>query len=205
MTRSTDEFTRLLKPHYNDALKYCRALCSGWSPDDAEDVLQQSLLLALENFEALKDLNSFRSWFFKIITTTFYTAVRKHFWKKFLPVDSMEKTPPFPDVYNRAEQAESRMLIFKALSRLGSRERVALLLFEIAGFSLEEIKTVQRDSSLSAVKSRLARTRSKLKKYISRLENNLSSPGKESNSGEEFTGDLEYETIKLISEIRNER
>ena len=80
-------FTELLKPHYNDALKYSRALCASWSPGDAEDVLQQSFLLAMENFGGLKDTAKFRSWFFKIITTTFYSSIREHFWKKFLPLD----------------------------------------------------------------------------------------------------------------------
>ena len=43
-----NRFLELLKPNYNDAAKYCRALCANWSADDAEDVLQQSLLQAME-------------------------------------------------------------------------------------------------------------------------------------------------------------
>lgn len=203
MAGDTKQFTELLKPHYNDALKYSRALCSTWSADDAEDVLQQSFLLALENFEGLKDITKFRSWFFKIITTTFYSSIRKHFWKKFLPLDkSNSYAEDIPDVYDRAEQSESRIILNEALSKLSKKERAALLLFEIADFSIEEITAIQNEKSQSAVKSRLSRARIKLKKIITEQENNLYH--KEiSYSGPE--ADIETETLSLISEIRTER
>ena len=199
----TTKFAELLKPHYNDALKYSRALCSGWSPGDAEDVLQQSFLLALENFHSLRDSSKFRSWFFKILTTTFYSSLRRHFWKKFLPMDeNSSHIEDMPDVYDRAEQSESRMMLNKALSRLSSKERAAILLFEVADFSIEEITALQNEKSISAVKSRLSRTRAKLRKYLEREENFLSrSHGAEGD----FNGDLEHETLNLISEIRTER
>ena len=205
MSRDTGKFTELLKPHYNDALKYSRALCSSWSPADAEDVLQQSFLNALENFENLNDISKFRSWFFKIITTTFYSSVRKHFWKKFLPIESAVNIPDMPEVFNRAEQSETRMILNKALSRLSEKERTAILLFEIAEFSIEEITEMQQEKSISAVKSRLSRARAKLRKYITEQENFLSRSESVTGSNGEFKGDLENETIKLISEIRTER
>jgi len=205
MSRDTGKFTELLKPHYNDALKYSRALCSSWSPADAEDVLQQSFLNALENFENLNDISKFRSWFFKIITTTFYSSVRKHFWKKFLPIESAVNIPDMPEVFNRAEQSETRMILNKALSRLSEKERTAILLFEIAEFSIEEITEMQQEKSISAVKSRLSRARAKLRKYITEQENFLSRSESVTGSNGEFKGDLENETIRLISEIRTER
>ena len=203
MANDTNQFTELLKPHYNDALKYSRALCATWSADDAEDVLQQSFLLALENFESLKDTSKFRSWFFKIITTTFYSSIRKHFWKKFLPIDDNNKfTEDIPDVYDRAEQSESRIILNKALSKLSKKERAAVLLFEIGDFSIEEITAIQNEKSRSAVKSRLSRARMKLKKFITEQENNFYH---KENSYGELSGDIENETLSLISEIRTER
>lgn len=203
MSRNTAEFTELLKPHYNDAVKYSRALCATWSADDAEDVLQQSFLLALENFHNLKDTTKFRSWFFKIITTTFYTAIRKHFWKKFLPMDdSKYNAPDMPEIFDRAEQTESRIVLNKALSVLSAKERAAILLYEIAGFSIEEIVTIQKENSLSAVKSRLSRARKKLRNHITEQENFLT---RKQNSYGDLNGDLENETLNLIAEIRSER
>lgn len=203
MTRDSALFTELLKPHYNDALKYCKALCATWSASDAEDVLQQSFLLAFENFPSLKDEAKFRSWFFKIITTTFYSSIRKHFWKKFLPLDSEQHfKKDIPEVFNRAEQTEHRMLLNRALSILNAKERSALLLFEIAEFSIEEITVMQGEKSISAVKSRLSRARKKLKAYIENNENRIYG---ENPDFPEYNGDIENETLNLISEIRTER
>lgn len=203
MTRDSALFNELLKPHYNDALKYCRALCATWSASDAGDVLQQSFLLALENFQALKDESKFRSWFFKIITTTFYSSIRKHFWKKFLPLDSgFHIKNDIPEVFSRAEQTEHRMQLNRALSVLNAKERSALLLFEIADFSIEEITAMQGEKSISAVKSRLSRARKKLKAYIENNENRIYG---ENPDFPEYNGDIEDETLNLISEIRTER
>jgi RNA polymerase sigma-70 factor (ECF subfamily) len=197
MARDTKKFLELLKPHYNDALKYSRALCANWSASDAKDVLQDSLLKGMENLEGLRDESKFRSWFFKIITREFYSSIRKHFWKRFLPLENYMDVPEMPDVFDRIEQNETKLLINKALSRLSAKERAAILLFEIAEFSIEEIKELQGERSLSAVKSRLSRTREKLRKYI---EDSESKKNKkilvQQNIAE---GDLTNETIKLIA------
>jgi RNA polymerase sigma-70 factor (ECF subfamily) len=209
------KFLELLKPDYNDAVKYCRALCAHWSADDAEDVLQQSLLQALENFEKLNDITKFRSWFFKIITRTFYSSVRKHFWKKFLPIDNYSYISEMPEVYDRAEQNDNKFLLQKALRKLSVMERAAILLFEIGGFSIEEITGIQNEKSQSAVKSRLSRTRAKLKKYITGLESqqplhhssttlNFLIPANNFN-GDSFDGDIQNETLNLMSEAKTKK
>ena len=229
MCRDTNKFLELLKPGYNDAVKYCRALCASWSPDDAEDVLQQALLKALESFDSLNDLSKFRSWFFKIITREFYTSIRKHFWKKFVPLDNIKTD--IPEIYPRNEFNETRIILDKALSKLSAKERSAILLFEIGEFTIEEIKTLQNENSFSAVKSRLSRARQKLKRYITELESkniagtydlstdlssDLSSDtsskkfftGSGSYSGSysgRFQGDIENETIKLAAEFKTKK
>jgi len=206
MSRDSREFTQLLEPHYNDALRYARALCSGWSPDEAEDVLQQAFLHALVNFEGLHDSSKFRSWFFKIITREFYSSIRKHFWKKFIPLDNSPGIADMPDVYSRTDRNEDNDILYHALSKLSAKERIAVLLFEVAEFSIEEITEIQGENSLSAVKSRLSRARKKLKKYLSEPEIKSRKYNYifDSKNGI-FKGDLEYETIRLINEIRVEK
>jgi RNA polymerase sigma-70 factor, ECF subfamily len=198
MCSNPNLFLELLKPGYNDALKYCRALCTKRSPDDAEDVLQQSLLKALENFDSLNDKSKFRSWFFKIITREFFNSVRKDFWKKFIPLDDDSSLREIPEIFNRIENNESKLILSKALSEISSKERSAILLFEIGGFSMEEIKEIQNERSISAVKSRLSRARQKLKKLIEDEENNISKSIKKNSI---IIGDINNETIKLITEI----
>lgn len=198
MCKDTNQFLELLKPCYSDALKYCRALCVKRSPDDAEDVLQQSLLKALENFDSLNEKSKFRSWFFTIITREFYNSVRNDFWKKFLPSDSLPSVTDIPEVYSRNENDERKLTLNKALSKISYKERSALLLFELGGFTLEEIKEIQNERSLSSVKSRLSRAREKLRKVIVNEENNISNS---KNKSSIIIGDLNNETIRIITEI----
>lgn len=198
MCTNVNLFLRLLKPEYNDALKYCKALCSKHSLDDAEDVLQQSLLKALENFGSLKDNSKFRSWFFKIITNEFFNFIRKSFWKRFLPLESVPAAAEIPEVFDRDDEDENRMILNKVLQKISPKEKSALLLYEVGGFSIEEIKEMQNEKSISAIKSRLSRTREKLRKLIVNEESNfLKSKNKSSN----HIGDINNETIKFIREI----
>ncbi|MEO7356280.1 MAG: RNA polymerase sigma factor, partial [Ignavibacteria bacterium] len=193
MCQDTNLFIKLLKTEYSDALKYCKALCVRQSPDDAEDVLQQSLLKALENFDKLNDHSKFKSWFFKIITREFYNSVRKSFWKKFLPLESSPEAEQMPETFDRTEEDdEMKILLYHALSQISVKERSAVLLFEIGGFSIEEIREMQNEKSVSAVKSRLSRSREKLKRFIT--ENTNVHQSKKSSI---ILGDLRNETIKL--------
>lgn len=192
MARGTNHFLELLKPNYSDAVKYCRALCSRWSADDAEDVFQQALLNAIEAFDSLKDESKFRSWFFKIITRAFYSAIRRHFWKKFVPIDGQAEMPEMPEIFDRIEQNENNIILNKALSKLSPKERAALLLFEISEFSIEDIVNIQGEKSLSTVKSRLSRARKKMKDaLISMNANGYGGLNNHSN----FLGEFENETI----------
>jgi len=195
-----NRFIELLKPEYNNALKYCKALCSRRSADDAKDILQQSLLKAFENFDRLEDQEKFKSWFFKIITREFYNNVRNDFWKKFLPSDEMDSESSFPNVFERQDQNSEGLLLQKALSSISSKERASILLFEIAGFSIEEIKEIQNERSNSSIKSRLSRARRKMKDFIEKEENNISN---KENRNSIYLGDIKNETIKLIPEAKN--
>jgi len=199
----TNLFTEYLRPHYNDAVKYCRALTYRTSKDDAEDLFQQSVLKALENFDRLKDKEKFKSWFFTIITREHITLIRKLFWRKFIPLDDNENLSysRMPEIFSEIESNERSALLQTALSKLNSKERSALLLFELADFSLEEIKEIQQEKSLSAVKSRLSRARAKLKEQIIKIESTQEVSFRKSNVNN--LGELENETLKLVSEFKS--
>ncbi len=206
MTNS--EFTDLLKPHYNDAVNYCRALCSGSTKAEAEDVLQQALLKAFEKIDSLKNEAKFRSWFFQIITRCFYTAVRKPFWTRFVSLNS-EKSEASFTIFEDSFFEENQLLI-GALSRLEKKERAALLLFEIGGFSIKEITKMQNEKSESTVKSRLSRSRKKLKEFMVLTEEegvkkqNVAT-SLEPRSSKLKTKDIYHETVKVINEFKSLR
>ncbi|PSR53521.1 hypothetical protein AHMF7605_08275 [Adhaeribacter arboris] len=200
MPQTPDEFLNLLQPHYCDALQYCRALCH--HPDEAQDLLQQSLVQALEKLPGLREPAKFKSWYFKIITRTFYRQCRQKFWRRFLPLPAtvpetqLELPPVFPENDEPANERKNRLL--HGLAQLKPKERAALLLFELGNFSIPDIAEIQEENSLSAIKSRLSRTRQKLKELILAAEKNNVNP-------QNYTGDLTDETKKLAAAFSGRR
>ena len=145
-------------------MQYCRALYI--HRKDAEDGLQDSLISAMQNFRSLKEEAKFRSWFFTIITHTFYRSRRRQAGINKLFIPLQESHQVFPEVYKNDHPEEREKTMLAALESLSEKERTSILLFELAGLSLEEIRKVQGEKSLSAVKSRLSRTRLKLRNAI---------------------------------------
>lgn len=196
-------FEEALKPHYDDALRYCTAICSDWSPDEAEDVLQQALLSAYEHFQELRDTGRFKSWLFTIITRTFLRATRRHFWRRFVPL-------PGPDVEDLQpvlaplRSAEDVRNLLDCLSALSSRERATLLLHEVGGFSVDEIAPMVGDATASAVKSRLSRSRKKLLRAVTHMTVNRQRMNRQS-ARRSSSGDIEDETIQLVEDITRTR
>ena len=197
---SPDSFIDALRPHYNDALRYCRLLCAGWDAAEAEDVLQQTLLQALEHYEDLREPSKFKPWLFQILFRTYLKTRRKRFWNRFIPLDLAAEGPRFPAVYDRPERKEDTLLLWGALSVLSPKERAAFLLFEVAGFSIEEIRQMQQENSPSTVKMRLSRARKKMRVHLQQPASHSITAQRPSS----MTGDIEYETLKIISECNGD-
>lgn len=195
---TNSEFTQLLNPHYNDAVNYCRALCAGQDQAEAEEVMQQALLRAFEKANSLRDTEKFKSWFFQIITRCFYNTVRRPFWKRFVSQDSLKKEEEF-HIYEDEFFQENQRLI-AALAQIEPKERTAILLFEIGGFSIREITNIQNEQSESTIKSRLSRTRTKLKEIMEQQEEVNTSPSKNQTL---TTSDLYHETSELINQYKS--
>ncbi len=148
MYRDTEPFLEHLRPYYNDAVKYCRALTFRTSIDDAQDLFQQSVLKGLENFSKLNEKEKFKSWFFKIITNEFFNQTRKAFWKKFIPLDENLNHARMPEIFDEIEKTERAGILHRALGMLSAKERACILLFELGDFSIEDIKSIQNEKSL---------------------------------------------------------
>lgn len=81
-TANGQRFEALLRPHRAALQAYLHRLIG--PPDQAEDVLQQSLLKAFESFESLRDEARFKSWLFSIATRTGIDHLRRHKrWRPF--------------------------------------------------------------------------------------------------------------------------
>ena len=199
MPRDTAEFFKLLKPHYNLALKYCRALARKGKVEQAEDIFQSSILKAMENFNSLKEDNKFKFWLYTIITNVHRDTLRRSFWGKFITLEEEEHSPML-NIYTYDKKSENSDVLLRALSKISAKEKTAILLFEVAGFSIDEIMEIQGEKSSSCIKQRLSRSREKLKNIIIKTE---SAKYIKQQNENRYNDTIEEQTLKLVSEINS--
>ena len=171
MQRSSEDFIELLKPVYSNAINYCIALTRDEA--EAKDLLQDSLLKALEKFARLRDEKKFKSWLFTILTRQYYALHQKSLIRKNFLNESNYETAEFPQIFEKETNELNQKALLEALSLITEKERVAIVLFEVGDFSMEEIRMIQREKSLSAVKSRISRTRAKLRELMLGIQKTL--------------------------------
>ena len=175
----SEQFLRLYAPHSDSLWRFARSLVR--TDHDAEDVVSETVLQALEGIHRLKDEQAFVSFLFTIASR----IVKRQRWRKRMFGDynesviaEREHSDPLPDV------SADVVILRQALQKLPVKMQEAIVLFEINGLSLEEVRRIQ-GGSLSGVKSRLARGRQQLARILEVDESTtmvVSSPPKKTSS-----------------------
>ena len=159
--------TALLLPVHDQALVTARRLSR--SVADGDDLYQDAVIRAFEKLDTLREPSKFAAWFYTTLLNAHRSRCRRRFWKRFL---ALEELPPHQDPVGEdgrawpGEMARAARAA-RALQALGAGEREAVVLFELEGYSIEEIARMQR-ASVPAVKSRLVRGRDKLRRFYER-------------------------------------
>ncbi|NCP87278.1 MAG: RNA polymerase subunit sigma-24 [Anaerolineae bacterium CG_4_9_14_3_um_filter_57_17] len=167
------EFARLAAsfstPIYRLALKMTG------DPSDAEDVLQNTFLKALQHIHGFEERSSLSTWMYRIAANEALMTLRRR--KSQIPVDenpddSDEELAPmqFTDWCCLPESefvsAEAKKQLDQAIQHLPDSLRVVFLLRDIEGLSIKE--TVEAlNLSETAVKTRLLRARLRLREKLS--------------------------------------
>jgi RNA polymerase sigma-70 factor (ECF subfamily) len=118
------------------------------------------VLRAFDKLDTLRDETRFRSWFFAVLLSIHRSRCRRSFWKRFLPLDE-GADPPDPVRGGEDDELLGARRAARALAVLPPEQREAVVLFEIEGFSVQEVAEMQ-GVTVSAVKSRVSRGRKKL-------------------------------------------
>jgi RNA polymerase sigma-70 factor, ECF subfamily len=136
--------------------RYARALMR--DREEARDLVSETVTIAYEHFESLRDDRAFKSYLYTTATRLAHRKQKRE--RKFEPFDAAIAETLY---YNGAapDAGVDIELLYKALEQLPEAMREAVVLFEISGLSLLEIQEIQ-GGSLSGVKSRIARGREKL-------------------------------------------
>ncbi len=159
-----EEFMALYRPCHDDFCRYCHGLTG--VREDARDLVGDAVLVALENFAKLRKKESFKAWLYGIAHRLMLHVYRRSKFKgKYNEEDAilLPDNEPSPDLHPDIE------VLYKALGQLPLKQREVIVLFELTGFSLEEIRKLQ-GGSLSGVKTRLKRAREKLREILSDKE-----------------------------------
>jgi RNA polymerase sigma-70 factor (ECF subfamily) len=176
-------YRELVEPRRGELHAHCYRMLG--SVDDAEDALQDAMLRAWRGLPRFQGRSSVRSWLYTIATNSCLDAISRRpkrvvpaeygppadphdgpgvplvesVWIEPYPDDRLELADASPAPDARYEQRESVELAFvAALQHLPARQRAALILSEVLGFSAREIASTL-ESSVASVNSALQRAR----------------------------------------------
>jgi RNA polymerase sigma-70 factor (ECF subfamily) len=137
----------------------------------AEEVTQECFVRAYRSIGRVVECESLGPWLHRIAVNLSYNWWRQAQRYRILPLDFLaagEHSARTESPQVALHRAEVSDVLAKALDTLGFDQRVALVLFYLGGFSLEEIAYVL-DCPVGTVKSRLHYGRAKLRRVLEQL------------------------------------
>lgn len=155
------QFLKLYQPVHKRFEKFCRARAFGDMP--YKDLMNETLLIAFSKIKKLNNEDAFLSFLIGIAIRVLSNSKRK---QKPLSTEDFE-FDNYADPTGSIERKFEIEMLYKALATLPVKQREALILFEITGYSIKEIMQIQKSGS-SAVKQRLSRGRKELAKVVKR-------------------------------------
>jgi len=172
---SDKAFEELMAMYQDRVFRFGSRMCG--HREDAEDVLQETLLSAFRNMNSFRGDGSFQSWLFKIASSACLKKrrKRKHEPDRELSLDQIAEeredkmpagSPDGADEPGReAEAGELARRLQQALLDLPAIYRVVIALRDFEGLSTEETARIL-EISTTAAKVRLHRARTMLKKQV---------------------------------------
>ncbi len=153
-----ERFMELYRTVYKDL--YRLAYYYVGNAADAQDLVQEAVLAAYENFGKLKEEEAFRAWIFRILVN----CCRKH-WRKMRRPEAAAECPE--GFYEPELSAGPR--VQELLCRLSKEERLIVVLTVFGGYKGEEIARILKKNH-STVRSKYRRALKKLELEIRREE-----------------------------------
>lgn len=150
--------------HIQRLRRYARALCRDAA--DADDLVQDTLVKAIDRAELFRPGSDLRAWLFGILHNTFVSSTRAAARRRQVPIsDSDEAFRLAPEQETRVEL--HRVLV--ALQQLPEEQRRVIVMVSVDGLTTEEVAQALA-LPVGTVRSRLWRGREALRR-LSRGEN----------------------------------
>lgn len=154
-----DDFIHLVETEQASLRRFLLALCLG-NRDEADDIAQETLVKAYISSAGYNEEGKFVAWIFKIAYNTFLDHRKSA--RSFVPLEKINTELSS----NRTDSKYEYEDLYKALDTLSEKERTAILLYYIKGYSIREISQIV-DCKEDAVKKQLSRGREQLKQKLS--------------------------------------
>jgi RNA polymerase sigma-70 factor (ECF subfamily) len=158
MTDPQAEFERLLAELRPRLHRYCARMTG--SVIDGEDVLQETLVKAIEAFPHTGPLANVEGWLFRIAHNASLDFLRRRSRREGVQ-DGDEALEAIADPDSEIERRQAAAASLRTLMRLPVAQRSSVILMDVLGHSLEEISEVL-ESTVPAVKANLHRGRQRL-------------------------------------------
>ena len=126
------------------------------NPQDAEDVVSETVLRAYEKFSSLRNEESFRPWIFKILVNQCNSFLRKHISHKAEELTVEPKTDM---------ELGDKVIVKEMLAVLSEEERKIVALAVFGGYKGEEIAKMMH-ARHSTIRSKYRRALKKLEKSL---------------------------------------
>ena len=153
---SPQQMQQLIADHHQRLYRYAFRLTG--SAADAEDMTQQTYLIAQQRLDQLRDEAKAGAWLTAILRTTFLKSVRRQ-----RPVDASSMELDVTEIPSQAaEDPVDQELLQAALNSLSDDYRLVLLMFYFEQASYREIAE-RLELPIGTVMSRLSRAKSRLR------------------------------------------
>jgi RNA polymerase sigma-70 factor (ECF subfamily) len=161
----TRDFKSVYSLMYEDVVRWIRAL--GGPSSEQEDIVQDVFLIVARKLRGF-DGQNLPAWLYRI-TAHRVRDFRRLAWFRYVfgngpaAIEKFESADPNPVMV--FETSEKRRQLARLLSKLSSRLRTTFILFEIDGYTAEEIADIQ-GLAANTVRARIHRARKALRNQI---------------------------------------
>lgn len=159
-----EKFLEFYQECHDPFVRYCTALTYGKM--DMEDLVQDVLFSTYKHFEKIQNHKQLLHYLVRAAHNRAISLWRKKKYTTEL-IDLHAERLRSKEV--SAETLLDIQSLYKTLDKLPPKQKNALILFEISGFSMKEIAELQ-NSTPGAVKTLVSRARQKLKALLSEEE-----------------------------------
>jgi RNA polymerase sigma-70 factor (ECF subfamily) len=219
----SQEFTGLTSRFRGELLAHCYRMLG--SVDEAEDMVQETLLRAWRSYEGFEGRSSIRTWLYRIATNVCLTAIERRGRRPLpsglggpsddpdTPLEAGREVPwlqPLPDALLREDQdpatvtasrAGVRLALVAALQYLSARQRAMLILRDVLEWPAADVAQLL-GTTTTAVNSGLRRARAQLAQAMP-AEDELAEPDDAAQRDvlERFAAAIENADASALAEL----